>query len=150
MKILVLADSHGDISAVSKAFETEKPDAVLHLGDYARDADVITGVPVYKVEGNCDRPDGSPEIRKVKLGGAKIFMTHGHIFNVKWDTASYVNHCLYRNMDVALFGHTHVPFAERYGNMLLLNPGTCGKGNKKTYAVLEIENGAVNYEFKEL
>lgn len=149
MKILVLSDSHGNTEAVQTAFEKENPDVVLHLGDYARDAEGITSVPVYKVEGNCDRPDGSPEILNIVLDGVRFFLTHGHIFNVKYDTASYATHCLYRDVKVALYGHTHIPDAKMFGDMLLLNPGTCGRG-QKTYAVLDTEHGVVKYEFKKL
>ena len=149
MKILVLSDSHGNTDAVCKAFNTEKPDVVLHLGDYARDVDVITTVPVYKVQGNCDRPDGSPEILNIELDGVRFFLTHGHLYNVKYDTASYATHCLYRDIKVALYGHTHLMHAKNYGDMLLLNPGSCGRG-QKTYAVLETGHGAVQYEFKKL
>lgn len=33
MNILVLSDSHGNISNMEEAVEREKPDMILHLGD---------------------------------------------------------------------------------------------------------------------
>ena len=38
MKILVLSDSHGNISNMEEAVEWEKPDMSLHLGDCCWDA----------------------------------------------------------------------------------------------------------------
>lgn len=39
MNILVLSDSHGNISNMEEAVEREKPDMILHLGDCWRDAE---------------------------------------------------------------------------------------------------------------
>ena len=52
MNILVLSDSHGNISNMEEAVEREKPDMILHLGDCWRDAerlaerypDIVTAV----------------------------------------------------------------------------------------------------------
>ena len=36
-KVLVLSDSHGDVEAMVRAAEREKPHLILHLGDLCRD-----------------------------------------------------------------------------------------------------------------
>jgi len=43
MNILVLSDSHGNISNMEEAVEREKPDMILHLGDCWRDARTAGG-----------------------------------------------------------------------------------------------------------
>ena len=39
MRILVLSDSHGCVDPMQQCVELVQPQAILHLGDCARDAD---------------------------------------------------------------------------------------------------------------
>ena len=41
MRIAVFSDSHGVKEPMLAAIEEQKPDMVLHLGDYVRDAEAI-------------------------------------------------------------------------------------------------------------
>ena len=58
MKILVFSDSHGVKEPMLAAIEEQKPDMVLHLGDYVRDAEAIAAyfpsLDLRYVRGNCD------------------------------------------------------------------------------------------------
>ena len=58
MKLLVLSDSHRETEHMLLAIRKERPDAVVHLGDHAADADAIAQecpyLPLYRVRGNCD------------------------------------------------------------------------------------------------
>ena len=60
MRILVLSDSHGVMRYMEQAAERERPDLILHLGDYERDAERLASrypeYPVRSVPGNCDHP----------------------------------------------------------------------------------------------
>ena len=55
MNILVLSDSHGNISNMEEAVEREKPDMILHLGDCWRDAERLAerypDIPMEHVPG---------------------------------------------------------------------------------------------------
>ena len=44
MKILVLSDSHGNISNMLQAVEREQPRAVYHLGDCLRDGERLLSI----------------------------------------------------------------------------------------------------------
>ncbi len=146
MTVLVLSDSHGDLDAVAKAAQREKPDIILHLGDH--DSDVrglrrlMPDVPVRTVRGNCDPMSAAPETDEFVLGDQRIFMTHGHLYNVKTGLGSVLNAAMIRGADVLLYGHTHRAHDARADTLLVVNPGSTGRG-EKTYAVLEIENGAI-------
>ena len=81
MKILVLSDSHGNISNMEAAVEREQPRMILHLGDCWRDAERLAErypeIPMEHVPGNCDcrpeEPAGQnpvPESRHHRQGGA--------------------------------------------------------------------------------
>ena len=79
MKILVFADSHGRSAGMFYAIENEKPDAVIHLGDYTGDADELErayrAIPVYRVRGNNDYDPDIP------LHKAQQYLLH-HVLGI--------------------------------------------------------------------
>mgnify|MGYP000487122059 len=56
MRILVLSDSHGCVDPMQQCVELVQPQAILHLGDCARDADrlgrLYPRIPLLGVPGN--------------------------------------------------------------------------------------------------
>ena len=116
MKILVLSDSHSALRYMRQCIDAVKPDAVIHLGDLVGDGETMQeeypALRFYQVAGNCDRyrvaPD-FPEILVEKLGGAKIYMTHGHLQGVKLYLDKLILDGQRCGADVILYGHTHEP-----------------------------------------
>jgi len=91
------------------------------------------------VKGNNDYFDKSyPLERCFELGGKRIFMCHGHKYNVKSSLISLVYRAKEQGADIVLYGHTHLPHKEDYDGMLIINPGTVG-----TYAVIEITETSI-------
>ena len=43
--------------------------------------------------------------------------------------------------DLVIFGHTHIPYCENNGKIILLNPGSVKMS--QTFGVIEIENGKI-------
>ncbi|MDY3225071.1 MAG: metallophosphoesterase [Candidatus Faecousia sp.] len=134
MKILVLSDSHATLHFMRQCVEAVKPDAVIHLGDYFDDGEVIReenlGIPFYQVPGNCDRyrcPPGQPEIRIERIGGVNLYLTHGHIHRVKTGLWALLRDARASGADAVLYGHTHVADCHQEEDGLwVLNPGSCG------------------------
>ncbi|NLK44807.1 MAG: phosphodiesterase, partial [Tissierellia bacterium] len=63
----------------------------------------------------------------------RIFITHGHIFNEN-------NMPKLADGDVMIYGHTHIPKADRKDNIYIINPGSITlpkEGNPHTYGILE-------------
>lgn len=151
MRILAISDSHGSTDLIVEAVRTEHPDVVLHMGDYALDASVLESIsiPYRAVRGNCDRFSFDDDVIELTLENKKILMTHGHIYNVKLGYAALLNNAFCRGVDIVLFGHTHVPYCEEFDGLLAVNPGSLKYG-QKTYAIFEIENGAVKCSIKSL
>ena len=43
--------------------------------------------------------------------------------------------------DLAVFGHTHIPFYENSGNLILLNPGSIKY--TRTFGIIEIDGSKI-------
>lgn len=147
MKILVLSDSHREEAMLLSAVRREKPDAVIHLGDHASDALILERefpcLPVCRVRGNCDRYETDVEEEVLlEWEGVKIFATHGHRYRVKSDLLTLCYAAIQKGAQVALFGHTHVPYCEESDGLWLLNPGACGR-LFPSYGLIEIKNGTI-------
>lgn len=156
MKLLILSDSHGEWRTLQRLTEKERPDAVLHLGDHIGDAQKLSMVcdpPVEAVPGNCDGlfPKGESS-RILSYEGVRFFLTHGHVYRAKSGTGILEQAGKRMGVDAVLFGHTHQALLHRTEDGLwLVNPGTAGGiYAPATYAVARVENGAVEFELKEV
>lgn len=147
MNILVLSDSHGDLDAMIQAVEAVKPDCVLHLGDYWKDAmklhERLGALPFYAVPGNCDMSVHAMDTRLLELEGVRIYMTHGHELRVKMSPLRAILAAQEAQARVLCFGHTHSALCEERDGLWILNPGACG-GKFASYGVIEIgQSGGV-------
>ena len=88
--------------------------------------------------GNCDWPGSAPREARLSFGGVQILAVHGDKYGVKLDYGPLSYYAEEAGAAIALFGHTHQPFAGYVGGTMLLNPGALNAGK---YAILEIEKG---------
>ena len=164
-RIGVISDTHGSRLAIDACISAAgNVDGWFHLGDYASDAKYLrerSGKPVYTVFGNCDGASFTsieehafqlPQKRitaeaVVTVENARIFLCHGHTYDV--DLAPYT--LSYRaeelNCAAALYGHTHRGELSAFGPLLLLNPGSPSRprgGSMPTFAILEVDGSGVN------
>ena len=164
-RIGVVSDTHGSIAAlracVSKAGAA---DGWFHLGDYALDAlrlAELTGKPVWSVLGNCDgwlstEPEENRFLDKQKravservvtVENARIFLTHGHHYDVDLGPYALSYRAEELNCQAALYGHTHRGELSAFGGLLILNPGSPSRPrglSKPSFAVMEIDGKDVN------
>lgn len=127
MRIGVVSDTHGEEWALAACMVAAGPvDAWFHLGDYVSDAQALQaqGKPVYSVCGNMDALATGPRERVVELGGKRFFLCHGHSYGVKSGLLRLTLRARELGCQAALFGHTHIPFLDEEGDILLLNPGS--------------------------
>lgn len=156
IKAAVFSDSHGMTALMRECVRRVRPDVIIHLGDYSRDADALRAefpeIPLCSVRGNCDVGSAAPDRDVVQLGGVKAFITHGHLYNVKYGRLdSLVYAAQEQGARIAMFGHTHQADYEEMGGVKLINPGTAGAGRSLTYALVEVyDNGGVTCELREL
>lgn len=145
-KILIFSDTHGYTDGcINTIVDIKDADAVIHAGDYVRDAEdlesIFPDIPIYYVCGNNDIFSNASMNRIVEIEGKRIFITHGHGYNVKYETdfRSLVEKGREVNADLVIFGHTHKPYTAYEGDMIVINPGSAAF--TKTYAIAEIDSG---------
>ena len=150
MKILVLSDSHAALSFMRFCIHAVKPDAVIHLGDYYDDATAMAEenphIRFIQLPGNCDRyrvaPD-VPQVMAIDVGGARLYMTHGHHHHVNSDIGRLLSAARGCDANAALFGHTHSPLCyQEEDDLWVLNPGSCGYYGGSA-GLMEIQNGKI-------
>ena len=148
-KILVISDTHGRTSRIRKVTEELRADlnAIYFLGDMLVDgkelASCFPELAFLGVCGNCDSVAGEPSLT-VELLGHRIYLCHGHRFHVKEGYESLRNFALVNHYDVALCGHTHIPYVDQTEELLLLNPGSVGEYYPlydADYAVIRLKQG---------
>ena len=156
MKIAVFSDTHGNTAKMLRAVEQLRPDALVHLGDYERDAETLKEkfpeIPLYQVCGNCDVNPKAMLDEVVSFGPVRTLLTHGHRYNVDWGRLdSLIYAAQERECKLVLFGHTHIPENAEMGGVRAVNPGTAGKGRTLSFALVEVfENGGFTAEIRDL
>lgn len=152
MKVLVFSDSHGNTVHMCQTICLEQPDRVLHLGDCTQDAeDVARKFPeltINYVRGNCDGLAQVPDVMEPILEGRKVFMTHGHLHQVKSDYDAAIWAAKQAGAHILLFGHTHLPYAEQVDGLWIMNPGSCRGWGRSTYGVIVFESAQIFCQIK--
>lgn len=141
MKIVVLSDTHGDPDVIEQVYKQEQDaDAFFHCGDSELAYDDAHFHDMYRVKGNCDFDRNFVDDLLVPIGDRSIFMTHGHLYNIKMTLTPLDYKAQETGADIVLFGHSHLLGAEQIGDTLFLNPGSLllpRGGNPKSYATIE-------------
>ena len=174
-KILVISDSHGNIKCVKEIISklAEGCDCVIFTGDGIYDFlgalevlqkdkkinKIIPSVVVY-VRGNGDTTrvtsslnDGNslriPSKVKITIANKNFYIVHGNGHGVYYGTSMLESEAEVEGCNVAVFGHTHVPFEELH-NVYLMNPGSCnsprGK-SPKSVGIIEVIGPNINTIF---
>lgn len=132
MKVAVIADTHtrGSSRAIPAGARPylETADHILHAGDVVDPAvldELRALAPVTAVMGNCDALDvrdwGANESAEVDLGGVRVAMVHDSGPRQRRRERMRV---AFPNARVVVFGHSHLPYNEDDGDLLLFNPGS--------------------------
>ncbi len=145
MKLLVISDIHGSLFYLKKIlniFEKNNYDKILILGDELyhgprnplpkeynpkEAAELLNRYKnkIIAVRGNCDSEVDqmvldfpiTADYNMILWENKKIFMTHGHIYNID-------NSLPLENGDILIYGHFHIPMIQRKEGKIFLNPGS--------------------------
>lgn len=150
-KILIISDTHGDKNNIINLIELEKPNYVIHAGDFCVSVTFISKYVDYFVGGNND-VDGE-KIKLFDIEEIKFFLTHGHQYFFIGRNKGIINDAKLYGARVAITGHTHIEEIIEKDGILLINPGSLSfprnKTNEKTYVVLIIDkNNIISSEIK--
>jgi putative phosphoesterase len=145
MKLMFASDIHGSLPATEQVlahFERSGAKWLILLGDVLnhgpRNALPVGYNPgavaerfnsiadrIIAVRGNCDSevdqmllhfPITAPW-QQILMADQRLFVTHGHLYNPDKLPPLAEN-------DVLVFGHTHLPLAEKQDEVYLFNPGS--------------------------
>lgn len=101
---------------------------ILHAGDVSSVAALeelqALGPPVQAVHGNADEPGLRrllPERRVVEVEQVRIGLLHVPGPRIGREARLAAR---FPDVDAVVYGHTHVPQAERFGRVWILNPGS--------------------------
>ena len=152
-KIGVISDTH--LSRPTDDFKSTLDkyfadvEMVIHAGD-------MTGLLVHEfltnwdlraVAGNMDDYDLSailPETRIEDIEGQKIGITHGR-GSPFWLEQFVLGK--FEDVDIIIFGHSHIPLSTKKGNIHLFNPGSYR--SSRTMGILELGD-EISFKFIEL
>ncbi|MBY7142673.1 metallophosphoesterase family protein [Virgibacillus sp. NKC19-3] len=133
MNIVVTADTHmpdkGKQLPSRLIKELKKTDLIIHAGDW-NSMEVYHMLRTYGevkgVYGNVDREDIKdrfPAQEILEVHGHKIGIVHGH--GDKKTTEKRVLEAFEgEEVDIIIFGHSHIPLLRYFKKKLLLNPGS--------------------------
>jgi putative phosphoesterase len=128
----------------------ERADLVLHAGDLMDPAlldELAEYAPVGAVRGNLDPPDlDLPETLELDFGGIRAAMIHDS--GRKQGRRRRLRR-RFPEVRVVIFGHSHIPFLEDEGGLMLLNPGSPTDRRRQpqhTFALLRAQAGRVRAE----
>ena len=142
MRILVLSDTHGDFNSMLRAIDAQKnAEVIIHCGDGKAQVDALAekfpDKKIIAVRGNCDFGAKYPDVQNVEVGGKKIFVTHGHLFQVKFTPYNLICAARENKADIVCFGHTHCAMNEYEDGLYIMNPGSC-HGYGASYGYIDI------------
>lgn len=154
MIIGVISDTHRYIWVIENAMrKLEGVDILIHLGDNVQDIKEIRKYyngEIINVKGNCDFAVDVPSEKVEVIAGKKVFITHGHRYDVKYDLSRIRYKALEVEADIVLFGHTHVSQIAYEDGIWFVNPGSPAvpRDGFNSVAIIKVEDGKVNPSIK--
>ena len=159
MRILVVSDTHRNQDYLYELLEElDDIDYVIHCGDVEGcddEMEAVCQVPFVAVAGNNDFFSFLPRERVVELMGHKIFVTHGHMYNVSAGLGRIIDEAEDRGCDIALFGHTHRPTYAKTDKIQIMNPGSIAHprqaSRRPSYGIISLnDDGSADCELFEI
>ncbi|MFD1039551.1 metallophosphoesterase family protein [Virgibacillus byunsanensis] len=142
-KVLIMSDSHGLTEEILEIKNRHDIDHMIHCGDSELEMDTPEMAKFLKVGGNCDFDDRYPDEQVHSVDGLHIFITHGHLHDVKSNLMKLSYRAEENSAKVICYGHTHIAGAQKVADQLFINPGSVRLPRnrpEKTYALMEWES----------
>jgi putative phosphoesterase len=156
MKIAVISDTHRHIYSLNQVTKLiQDTDMAIHLGDNVEDVEIIKSNykgKIINVRGNCDFSSFIPVERMEEVENKKIFITHGHRFDVKHSLLKLKYRAKELGADIVLFGHTHISAEIYEDGIWFINPGSAAlpKDSYQSIAIIEISDNKVGVSLRNI
>ncbi|GAA0180349.1 metallophosphoesterase family protein [Clostridium sediminicola] len=146
-KIGVISDTHGFLRTEVKEWFNDV-DLIIHAGDVGNIQvleELKAIAPVVAVRGNVDRDDLTKKLASwelIEIGNKSIYIIH-NIDMIDIEPKDV-------NIDMVVFGHSHVAEEKTIEGVLYLNPGSAGPKRfllPSTAAILQIEDNNITIKF---
>jgi putative phosphoesterase len=150
----VISDTHRYVWVIENAMKKlEGVDILVHLGDNVQDIKEIRKYykgEIINIKGNCDFSVDVPSEKVEIIADKKVFITHGHRYDVKYDLSRIRYKALEVGADIVLFGHTHVSQIAYEDGIWFVNPGSPAvpRDGFNSVAIIKVENGKINPSIK--
>lgn len=155
MKAGLISDTHSNMKATRQAaaiFLNEGVEVLFHCGDIGSFEILAelatTGIPVHAVLGNVDTYASDfkffptnvgvrlyGRFGEIEMDGRRIALLHSD------DKLRYLKTISSGSYDFVFSGHSHVEHDFVKSGTRCINPGTAGRGNPGTCAVLDLDSG---------
>ncbi|MCR5725292.1 MAG: metallophosphoesterase [Treponema sp.] len=86
-----------------------------------------------------------PKELLLTAAGKRILLTHGHSYDVYYNSRGLYDAAAIQNADIVFFGHTHIANVQEKDAVTLLNPGSCSRprgGQPHTFAIVTLRANA--------
>ena len=151
-KILVVSDTHMDNDTFSLITARHRDcDYFVHCGDSSLPYNDPLLNGYITVIGNHDDDPHYDQNRFFKVEDQRIFVTHGHLYDVYLSYDKLYHKAKQMNCSLVLHGHTHIPHLQTINGITFINPGSVmfnrshyGYG---TYALVFIDHTQVSVHF---
>jgi len=157
MRIGVISDTHGDVELALEAIRQMKDvELILHAGDTYDDVVSLSkeiDIEMIGVRGNIGRNEDGPAELVLDLNGFRIFLVHGHHYDVKHSLMRLYYRAKEVEADVVVYGHTHLALGAVEDDILFFNPGSIGfpRGKyKNSYGILDLSGKTASVEILEI
>ena len=158
MRIVVVADTHRDYYMLKEVVERNlDADAFIHLGDGENELrdmqQLFPDKTFYFVQGNRDYASKAKVTDILHLGGKKILITHGHHYDVRETIDNLVNTAKENDVDIALYGHTHLYSSTIIDGIYVMNPGSlhAPRGRRyRSYGTIDINGDDIDINITEI
>lgn len=144
MKILVVSDTHNNISLFKRVLSACKPDMLFHLGDYYEDNEKVAFAKycktLYRVPGIYHpgyRDASLKHIEELELLGITLKLVH-NIDDIDFSSVSN---------SLVFYGHSHIQSLKAYKSNILINPGHLKSDEDRqqlaSYIVLNVKDSRI-------